>query len=155
MNPVNFTTTSRIRFLEKPREACEPKLALFLRSRQERRLPGASPACHREAKEVEMSDKSAPPPSIMMLITGLMPARLVFLAAEFGIADLIANGTTTAEGLAQRAGMHAPSRKRMLRALCLRRLRGNDSWRVFPQPHGCSVAQRCSRAFAQLRTFLP
>jgi hypothetical protein len=57
--------------------------------------------------------------------------------------------------LAQRAGMHAPSLKRMLRALCLRRLRGNDSWRVFPQPHGCSVAQRCSRAFAQLRTFLP
>ncbi|MBR0939526.1 methyltransferase [Bradyrhizobium jicamae] len=65
-----------------------------------------------------MSDNAAPPPSIMPLIAGFMPARLVFLAAELGIADLIAGGTTATEGLAQRTGMHAPSLKRMLRALC-------------------------------------
>jgi len=65
-----------------------------------------------------MPDSAAPPPSIMPLITGLMPARLVYLAAELGIADLIADGTTTAEGLAQRTGTHAPSLKRVLRALC-------------------------------------
>jgi hypothetical protein len=58
------------------------------------------------------------PPSILPLITGFIPARLVFLAAELGIADLIASGTTTAQGLAQATGMHAPSLKRMLRALC-------------------------------------
>jgi hypothetical protein len=68
--------------------------------------------------EVEMSDNAAPPPSIMPLIAGFIPARLVFLAAELGIADLIAGGTTTAEGLAQRTSMHAPSLRRMMRALC-------------------------------------
>lgn len=65
-----------------------------------------------------MADDGGPPPSIMTLISGFMPARLVFLAAELGIADLIAKGTTTAEGLARHTGMHAPSFKRMLRALC-------------------------------------
>jgi hypothetical protein len=54
----------------------------------------------------------------MPLIAGYIPARLVFLAAELGIADLIAGGTTTAEGLAQHTGTHAPSLKRVLRALC-------------------------------------
>jgi hypothetical protein len=68
--------------------------------------------------EAEMSDSSAPRSSIMPLIAGFMPARLVFLAAELGIADLIAGGMTTAEGLAQRTDTHAPSLKRMLRALC-------------------------------------
>lgn len=65
-----------------------------------------------------MSDHAVPPPSIMSLIGGFMPARLVFLAAELGIADLIAAGTTTAEDLARQTGMHAPSLKRLLRALC-------------------------------------
>ena len=65
-----------------------------------------------------MPDNPAPPPSIMPLIAGYMPARLIFLAAELGVADLIAEGKTTAEVLAQHTGMHAPSLKRMLRALC-------------------------------------
>jgi O-methyltransferase/methyltransferase family protein len=65
-----------------------------------------------------MSESAAPPPSIMPLVTAFMPARLVFLAAELGIADLIAGGTTSAEGLAQRTGTHAPTLRRMLRALC-------------------------------------
>jgi hypothetical protein len=65
-----------------------------------------------------MPDNAAPPPSIMPLITGYIPSRLVFLAAELGIADLIASGKTTAELLAQHTGMHALSLTRMLRALC-------------------------------------
>lgn len=65
-----------------------------------------------------MPDNPAPRPSIMPLLAGYIPARLVFLAAELGVADLIANGKTTAEVLAQHTGMHAPSLKRMLRALC-------------------------------------
>jgi O-methyltransferase domain/Dimerisation domain len=68
--------------------------------------------------EVKMPDNAAPPPSIMPLITGYIPARLVFLAAELSLADLIAGGKTTAEALAQHTGMHARSLKRMLRALC-------------------------------------
>lgn len=65
-----------------------------------------------------MTDNAAPPPSIMPLIAGYIPARLVFLAAELGIADLIAGGTATVEGLAQHTCVHAPSLKRILRALC-------------------------------------
>lgn len=65
-----------------------------------------------------MPDNAAPSPSLMPLIAGYIPARLIFLAAELGVADLIADGTTTVEGLAQRTGVHAPSLKRMLRALC-------------------------------------
>ncbi|MDN4988472.1 methyltransferase [Bradyrhizobium sp. WYCCWR 13022] len=65
-----------------------------------------------------MSDNTGSPPSILTLISGFVPARLVFLAAELGLADLIAGGTMTAEGLARRTGTHAPSLKRMLRALC-------------------------------------
>jgi hypothetical protein len=65
-----------------------------------------------------MPDNAAAPPNIMPLIAGYIPSRLVFLAAELGIADLIADGKTTAEVLAQHTGMHALSLKRMLRALC-------------------------------------
>jgi hypothetical protein len=54
----------------------------------------------------------------MSLIAGYVPARLIYLTAELGIADLIAGGTTTVEGLSERTSMHAPSLKRMLRALC-------------------------------------
>jgi O-methyltransferase domain len=65
-----------------------------------------------------MPDTAAPQPSIMPLIAGYVPARLIFLAAELGIADLLASGTSTVDGLAQQTGMHLPSLKRMLRALC-------------------------------------
>lgn len=51
-------------------------------------------------------------------ITALIPARLVYLAAELGIADLMANGLSTAEALAEKSGTHAPALYRMLRALC-------------------------------------
>jgi hypothetical protein len=54
----------------------------------------------------------------MDLISAFIPARLVYLAAELGIADLIANGLSTAEALAERTGTHAPALYRMLRALC-------------------------------------
>ncbi len=65
-----------------------------------------------------MPENAAPSPSIMSLIAGYVPARLIYLAAELGIADLIAGGTTTVEGLSQHTSMHALSLKRMLRALC-------------------------------------
>jgi hypothetical protein len=61
---------------------------------------------------------SASTPSIMPLITGFMVSRLVYLAAELGIADLIAAGAVTAEALAERTGTHAPALRRVLRALC-------------------------------------
>jgi hypothetical protein len=65
-----------------------------------------------------MPENAAVPPGIMPMISGYIPSRLVFLAAELGIADLIASGKTGTEVLAQHTGMHALSLKRMLRALC-------------------------------------
>ena len=54
----------------------------------------------------------------MDLISAFIPARLVYLAAELGLADLVASGLTTAEALAEKTGTHAPTLYRMLRALC-------------------------------------
>jgi hypothetical protein len=55
---------------------------------------------------------------IVPLITAFMVSRLVYLAAELGIADLIAAGAVTAETLAEKTGTHAPAMYRVLRALC-------------------------------------
>jgi hypothetical protein len=54
----------------------------------------------------------------MSLITAFMISRLVYLAAELGIADLIAGGINTAEELAGKTRTDAAALCRMLRALC-------------------------------------
>lgn len=59
----------------------------------------------------------APPSTLMPLITGFMPARVVYVAAHLGIADLLAGGAKTAETLACETETHAPSLHRLLRAL--------------------------------------
>jgi hypothetical protein len=50
-------------------------------------------------------------------ITGYWTAQLVFVAAKLGIADALAKGPLTADALAKRVGAHAPSLRRVLRAL--------------------------------------
>ena len=55
--------------------------------------------------------------ALMPLITGFMTSRIIQVAAELGIADLLAKGPTTIEGLSARTQTHAPSLHRMLRAL--------------------------------------
>jgi len=92
-----------------------------------------------------MPENAAAPPSIMPLIAGYIPARLVFLAAELGIADLIARGTATVEGLAERTGVHAPSLKRVLRAL--------SAYDVFEEKNSGEFALRPMGA--QLRIDVP
>jgi hypothetical protein len=63
----------------------------------------------------EMTDAS--PPGLMSLITGFMASRVIQVAAELGIADLLAQAATTSVDLAARAHLHAPSLHRLLRAL--------------------------------------
>lgn len=63
----------------------------------------------------EVVDSSRP--MLMPLIQGFMASRVIHIAAELGIADLLADGTKTAEVLAERTGTHAPSLHRLLRAL--------------------------------------
>jgi hypothetical protein len=60
---------------------------------------------------------AASPASLWPLITGYMPARLVHVAAELGIADLLATGAKTADALAQEIDAAPAPLRRLLRAL--------------------------------------
>ena len=55
--------------------------------------------------------------SLMPLITGHMASRVIFVAAELNLADLIAEGCQTIAELANRTRTHAPSLERVLRTL--------------------------------------
>jgi orsellinic acid C2-O-methyltransferase len=57
------------------------------------------------------------PVSLMPLITGYMPSRVVHVSAQLGIADLLADGPKTADALARETNTHAASLRRLLRAL--------------------------------------
>lgn len=58
------------------------------------------------------------PGSLLPLITAYMPARVVHVAAQLGIADRIKDGTSSAEQLARELDVHEPSLRRLLRAMC-------------------------------------
>jgi len=51
------------------------------------------------------------------LITGYWSSQLVFVAARLGLVDALATRPLTPEALAKRVGAHAPSLRRVLRAL--------------------------------------
>jgi len=53
----------------------------------------------------------------MPLITGFMALRVVHVAAELGIADLLAEGAKSSEELASKTGAQASTLHRLLRAL--------------------------------------
>src|SRR5215472_17614969 len=55
--------------------------------------------------------------TLMPLINGFMAARVVHVAAELGIADLLAAGTKSTETLASETGANIPALHRLLRAL--------------------------------------
>jgi O-methyltransferase domain/Dimerisation domain len=54
---------------------------------------------------------------MQILWPGALAVQAVHVAAKLGLADLIADGSKTAEELAQATGAHAPSLARLLRAL--------------------------------------
>ena len=59
-----------------------------------------------------------PPPLVLMKLIGdYMPARSIGVAAEFGIADQLKDGSKSVSELAESTGTHAPSLYRMLRLL--------------------------------------
>jgi hypothetical protein len=55
--------------------------------------------------------------TLMPLINGYMAARVVHVAAELGIADLLASGAKSTETLASETGANIPALHRLLRAL--------------------------------------
>jgi O-methyltransferase domain/Dimerisation domain len=55
--------------------------------------------------------------TLLRMIWGTHISRSVYVAAELGIADLLADGALSARDLAERTGTHAPSLYRVLRLL--------------------------------------
>ena len=51
------------------------------------------------------------------IITGYWISQLVFVVAKLGVADALAKGPAAPGGIAKRVGAHAPSLRRVLRAL--------------------------------------
>src|ERR1700738_758976 len=53
----------------------------------------------------------------LSMITGFMVSRAISVAAELGLADLMAEGPLTGETLAAKTHTHGPALHRLLRAL--------------------------------------
>ena len=65
-----------------------------------------------------MKPNELPPPAqLMKFIVGKWISKPIYVAAELGIADMLANGSKSIEELAQASQSHAPSLYRMMRAL--------------------------------------
>ena len=57
------------------------------------------------------------PHPLLQIATGFWASRALYIAAKLGIADRLAGGPESAEGLASACGVHAGSLRRVLRAL--------------------------------------
>ncbi|WP_158884914.1 methyltransferase [Amycolatopsis anabasis] len=68
-------------------------------------------------KEYETGAAAADPGRLIAILHGTWKARALQVAAELGLADLLAGGPRTVEQLAEATGTHAPSLRRLLRAL--------------------------------------
>ena len=65
-----------------------------------------------------MKPNDLPPPAqLMKFIVGKWISKPIYVAAELGIADMLAEGSKSIEQLAQASQSHAPSLYRMMRAL--------------------------------------
>jgi len=64
-----------------------------------------------------VDDAEAAPSTLTRLISGAQVARMISVAAELGIADLLENGPRSCDELAGATRTHAPSLYRLLRAL--------------------------------------
>lgn len=59
----------------------------------------------------------APASTLLKICMGLRASQALFVAAKLGIADLLAHGAMTSDELATATGTHAPSLRRLMRAL--------------------------------------
>ena len=64
-----------------------------------------------------MTDTTSNPTQLLELIGAGWAAQAIYVAAELNIADLLADGPRTSEDLAAATSTHAPSLRRLLRAL--------------------------------------
>src|SRR4051812_33474605 len=75
-----------------------------------------------------------PPPLVLLqMLSGMMATRALQVAAQFGIADLLADGPRHVDDLAAATGAHAPSLYRLLRMLASAGIFSEESPRTFAQ----------------------
>ncbi|HEV2292765.1 MAG TPA: methyltransferase [Tepidisphaeraceae bacterium] len=70
-----------------------------------------------DGKNISESVVAEPTQQVMQILGGLWVARMVSVAAELGIADIIGEGQKTTEELAAATKTHAPSLYRLMRGL--------------------------------------
>jgi hypothetical protein len=96
--------------------------------------------------------RPSPQQSMLELACGYWLSQLVFVAAKLGVADELKRGPATADALAKRLGVHAPSLFRVLRALASRGVFAETApgrFKLTPL-----AATLCSDAPASLRDFV-
>jgi SAM-dependent methyltransferase len=81
-----------------------------------------------------MTTDVPPPIAMLQLISGFWISRGIYIVAKLGIADLVKDGTKTAEDLAAATHTHAPSLFRLLRALASVRVLSQDGDRFGTTP---------------------
>ena len=63
------------------------------------------------------SPADPPPAAVLSLATAYQASRALYVVAKLGLPDLLADGPRSVDDLAAAAGTHAPSLRRLLRAL--------------------------------------
>ncbi|WP_224247192.1 acetylserotonin O-methyltransferase [Hyalangium gracile] len=89
----------------------------------------------------ELFNPAIPPPLFIMYLTGgtMLISRVLYIAAELGLADLLAPGPRHVDDLARTTGTHADSLFRVLRALEAMGIvaqEGEGIFRITPLAHG-------------------
>ena len=79
-----------------------------------------------------MSEPAAGGPSLNRMLGGAWMTQGLYVAAELGIADALADGPQSVDQLARRTGAHAGSLYRLLRALASMGIFSEDEDRRFP-----------------------
>ena len=62
-------------------------------------------------------DEPSPRDALLQMINAFRASQAIYVAATFGIADLLEEGPKGADELAEATGTHAPTLYRLLRAL--------------------------------------
>ena len=89
---------------------------------------------------------------LLRIATGFWASRALYVAAKLLIADQLADGPVSAEGLAHSCGVHAPSLQRVLRALASLGVFAQDAEGRFD--HTPLSRGLCTNATGSLREFI-
>ncbi len=94
--------------------------------------PGASGGVGPDSNRTEPTeDERAAAAAVLRMICGIHVSRAVYVAAELGLADRLADGQMTSAGLAEATHTHEPSLYRVLRVLASLGVLTEDADRSF------------------------